>query len=155
MSEAQLGVRINALGIRANATRTAVLLELAGELAPAVIADMLGLDPGTAVRWVHAAAGGWNANAGRRPGWVTGSDGKPSAPARSDYAYRRTISGAPSLSPFCPAGSVARTAPSSFPPRATPSTASRDAVWPDRGRRKRRHRGRNRYRRRVSDEGVC
>ena len=43
-----------------------MLLELAGEVAPAVIADMFGLTPKTAVRWVRAAAGDWNAYAAHR-----------------------------------------------------------------------------------------
>jgi hypothetical protein len=43
-----------------------MLLELAGELAPAVISDMLGLNPTTAVRWARAAAGDWNAYAAQR-----------------------------------------------------------------------------------------
>jgi hypothetical protein len=62
----QLQIRLNRLGIRTRAARTTMLLELAGELAPAVIADMLGLCPGTAVRWVKAASGDWNAYAAAR-----------------------------------------------------------------------------------------
>lgn len=62
----RLQVRLNRLGIRARAARTTMLLELAGELAPAVIADMLGLNPATAVRWVKAAAGDWGAYAAAR-----------------------------------------------------------------------------------------
>lgn len=57
----QLQIRLNRLGIPTRAARTTMLIELAGELAPAVIADMLGLCPGTAVRWVKAASGDWNA----------------------------------------------------------------------------------------------
>jgi hypothetical protein len=58
--------RLGRLGIRARAARTTMLLELAGELAPTVIADTLGLYPNTAVRWVKAAAGDWNAYAAVR-----------------------------------------------------------------------------------------
>lgn len=62
----QLETRLNRIGIRARATRTTMLLEHATQLAPAVIADMLGLSPNTAVRWVKAAAGDWNAYAAMR-----------------------------------------------------------------------------------------
>jgi hypothetical protein len=61
-----LQLRLNKLGVQARPARTTMLLELAGELAPAVIADMLGLNPGTAVRWARAAAGDWNAYAAHR-----------------------------------------------------------------------------------------
>ena len=36
------------------------MLDLAAEgLAPSFLADLLGLHPGTAVKWVHAAGGDW------------------------------------------------------------------------------------------------
>jgi integrase len=66
MHPARLQNRLGRLGIRARAARTTMLLELAGELAPTVIADTLGLYPNTAVRWVKAAAGDWNAYAAAR-----------------------------------------------------------------------------------------
>ena len=62
----QLAARLGRLGINLRAARTTVLLDYAGELAPAVIADMLGLNPSTAVRWVKAASGDWNAYAAMR-----------------------------------------------------------------------------------------
>jgi hypothetical protein len=62
----QLCHRLNKLGVQTRPARTTMLIELAGELAPAVIADMLGLNPATAVRWARAAAGDWNAYAAQR-----------------------------------------------------------------------------------------
>lgn len=62
----RLGIRLGRLGIAPKAARTAILLEYAGEVPPAVLADMLGLHPNTAVRWVRAAAGDWNAYAAER-----------------------------------------------------------------------------------------
>jgi hypothetical protein len=62
----RLQIRIGRLGIVAKAARTAMLLEYASEVPAAVLADMLGLHPNTAVRWVRAAAGDWNAYAAER-----------------------------------------------------------------------------------------
>jgi hypothetical protein len=59
MSPAALELRLHRYGIYAKATRTAALLDLASELPPAVLADMIGLFKNTAVRWVHAAGGDW------------------------------------------------------------------------------------------------
>lgn len=66
LSAEQLAKRLNAIGIKARGARTTVLLELAGELPATVIADMLGLNPGTAVRWIHAAGGDWTSYAAER-----------------------------------------------------------------------------------------
>jgi hypothetical protein len=61
-----LQVRLSRLGINLRAARTTVLIDFAGELAPTVIADTLGLSAGAAVRWVKAAAGDWNGYAASR-----------------------------------------------------------------------------------------
>jgi integrase len=59
MSTDRLGLRLAAYGIDAREARTSLMLDLAGELAPAFLADLLGMHPGTAVRWVRAAGGDW------------------------------------------------------------------------------------------------
>ncbi|HET7486475.1 MAG TPA: hypothetical protein VFJ85_01005 [Acidimicrobiales bacterium] len=77
----QLGVRLAAYGIDARAARSALLLDLAGELAPGVLADLLGMHPGTAVRWVRAASGDWSGYAGSRArGGVDGEPGREREP---------------------------------------------------------------------------
>lgn len=55
----RLQVRLNAYGLRARAARTTALLDLATEVPPVVLADLLGMYPNTAVRWVQAAGGEW------------------------------------------------------------------------------------------------
>jgi hypothetical protein len=60
MSSAHLGKRLRMIGVRSHATRSAVLIELGGGLAPSVIADTLGLSISAALRWVQAGGGNWN-----------------------------------------------------------------------------------------------
>lgn len=55
--------RMRPYGIDARAARSSLLLDLAGELPPVVLADLIGLYPNTAVRWVQAARGDWAAYA--------------------------------------------------------------------------------------------
>ena len=59
----RLGSRLRALGVYAKTGRRAALLDLAGQLPAAVLADLLGLAPGTAVRWMRQAAGDWSSYA--------------------------------------------------------------------------------------------
>lgn len=66
LSAKQLSTRLGRLGINLRAARTTVLIDFAGELAPTVIADTLGLSTSAAVRWVKAASGDWNAYASAR-----------------------------------------------------------------------------------------
>jgi hypothetical protein len=66
LSAKQLSTRLGRLGINLRAARTTVLIDFAGELAPTVIADTLGLSTSAAVRWVKAASGDWNAYAAAR-----------------------------------------------------------------------------------------
>lgn len=54
-----LAARIAAHGLPVASLRTAALLELAGELPAAFLADLLGISAGTAVRWTQAAGGEW------------------------------------------------------------------------------------------------
>lgn len=55
----QLGLRLGAYGIDARATRNALMLDLGAELAPGTLADLLGINTSTAVRWVRAGGGDW------------------------------------------------------------------------------------------------
>lgn len=55
--------RMHCYGIDARAGRNSLLLDLAAELPPVVLADLIGLYPNTAVRWVQAARGDWTAYA--------------------------------------------------------------------------------------------
>lgn len=59
MTPAGLSYRLHAYNIDARHARTTAMLDLAAVLAPAVLADMIGLFPNTAVRWVQAAGGDW------------------------------------------------------------------------------------------------
>jgi integrase len=60
ITAARLGQRLRALGISAMAGRRAALTDLAAQLPAAVLADLLHLAPGTAVRWMHEAGADWN-----------------------------------------------------------------------------------------------
>ena len=60
ITAARLGQRLRALGIYAMAGRRAALTDLAAQLPAAVLADLLHLAPGTAVRWMHEAGADWN-----------------------------------------------------------------------------------------------
>ena len=54
-----LANRLRQLGISAAKLRTDVLLDLAADIPPAILADLIGLYPATAARWTHAAGGDW------------------------------------------------------------------------------------------------
>ena len=60
LTAARLGARLRKLGIRAQPGRRAALTHLAAQLPAAVLADLLGIHPTTAVNWVHDAGGDWN-----------------------------------------------------------------------------------------------
>jgi hypothetical protein len=60
LTPARLGQRLRKLGIDARAGRRAALINLAAQLPAAVLADLLHLTPGTAVRWVNNAGGDWS-----------------------------------------------------------------------------------------------
>ncbi|WP_204079408.1 hypothetical protein [Mycobacterium riyadhense] len=60
LTAARLGERLRKLGIRAQPSRRAALTHLAAQLPAAVIADLLGIHPTTAVHWVHDASGDSN-----------------------------------------------------------------------------------------------
>ena len=60
ITPARLAGRLRALGIPVQAGRRAALTGLAAQLPAAVLADTLGLQPATAVRWMHDAGADWN-----------------------------------------------------------------------------------------------
>jgi hypothetical protein len=60
LTPSHLGARLRKLGINARAGRRAALIHLAAQLPAAVLADLLHLTPGTAVRWVNNAGGDWS-----------------------------------------------------------------------------------------------
>jgi hypothetical protein len=60
ITASRLGQRLNVLGIYAMAGRRAALTDLAAQLPAAVLADLLHLSPGTAVRWMHEAGADWS-----------------------------------------------------------------------------------------------
>ena len=68
ITASQLGERLRALGIYAMPGRRAALTDLAAKMPAAVLADLLHLSPGTAVRWVHQAGGDWSATPPNSPG---------------------------------------------------------------------------------------
>jgi hypothetical protein len=56
----RLGMRLRALGIYTMAGRRAALTDLAAQLLSAVLAELLGLAPKTAVHWMRQAGGDWS-----------------------------------------------------------------------------------------------
>lgn len=60
LTAAHLGARLRRCGVYAIAGRRAALTQLAAELPAAVLADLLHLQPTTAVRWVAEAGGDWS-----------------------------------------------------------------------------------------------
>ena len=60
VTPATLGERLRALGIYAQTSRRAALLDLAAQLPAAVLADLLGLHENTAAKWMHQAGGDWS-----------------------------------------------------------------------------------------------
>lgn len=74
LTAARLGDRLRALGIHAQPGRRAALTSLAAQLPAAVLAELLGLHPTTAVRWVRDAGGDWNRYAAQL---IQGRDHQP------------------------------------------------------------------------------
>jgi len=60
ITASRLGQRLNRMGIYAMAGRRAALTDLAAQLPSAVLADLLGLAPNTAVHWMRQAGGDWS-----------------------------------------------------------------------------------------------
>ena len=59
ITPARLAQRLRALGIPVQAGRRAALTDLAARMPAAVLADLLGIGPRTAVRWMHQAGADW------------------------------------------------------------------------------------------------
>jgi hypothetical protein len=60
ITPARLAGRLRSLGIPVQAGRRAALIDLAAQMPAAVLADLLGLHPATAVKWMHQAGADWN-----------------------------------------------------------------------------------------------
>ena len=60
ITPARLADRLRALGIPVQASRRGALTGLAAQLPAAVLADTLGISPGTAVRWAYDAGTDWS-----------------------------------------------------------------------------------------------
>jgi hypothetical protein len=60
ITASRLADRLRALGIPTQAARHAALTDLAAHLPAAVLADLLGLHPTTAVKWMNQAGGDWS-----------------------------------------------------------------------------------------------
>lgn len=56
----RLAARLRAISIPTRAGRRATLTDLAAHLPAAVLADLLGLNPNTAVKWINQAGGDWS-----------------------------------------------------------------------------------------------
>lgn len=60
ISRSHLSKRLAGIGVNVRAARTGALLQLAGELPPVALADLLGISINNAVRWVAMASGDWS-----------------------------------------------------------------------------------------------
>jgi hypothetical protein len=60
ISRAQLSRRLAAAGVEVRAARNGALLQLAGEVPPIVLADLLGISINNAVKWVRISSGDWS-----------------------------------------------------------------------------------------------
>jgi hypothetical protein len=67
---------LNKHGVQVRAGRTAALIDLAGQLPPAVLASLLGLAPGTADRWSRRIASDWAAYLHARGTGMSGASGE-------------------------------------------------------------------------------
>lgn len=56
-----LCLRLHRIGVDALTVRTAAMLDLAAEVPPSIIADVIGVHDNVAARWVRAAGGDWAA----------------------------------------------------------------------------------------------
>jgi hypothetical protein len=80
ISRSQLSKRLASLGIDARAARNGALLQLAGEVPPIVLADLLGISINNAVKWVRISSGDWSnyaADRSQRPRTHSDRAGQP------------------------------------------------------------------------------
>ncbi len=59
LSETAISRRVRRFGVRAGEHRVAALAQLASEMPPAVVADLLGISPHTANVWARLAGRPW------------------------------------------------------------------------------------------------
>lgn len=60
ISRSHLSKRLRDIGVEIRGARNAALLQLAGEVPPVVLADLLGISINNAVKWVKVASGDWS-----------------------------------------------------------------------------------------------
>jgi hypothetical protein len=60
ITASRMAERLRAIGIPTRAARRAALTDLAAQLPAAVLADLLGLHPTTAVKWMSQAGADWS-----------------------------------------------------------------------------------------------
>lgn len=60
ISRGQLSRRLASIGVDARGARNGALLQLAGEVPPIVLSDLLGISINAAIRWVGVASGDWS-----------------------------------------------------------------------------------------------
>lgn len=60
ISRSHLSRRLAAVGVDVRGARNGALLQLAGQVPPVVIADLLGISINNAVKWVRVASGDWS-----------------------------------------------------------------------------------------------
>jgi hypothetical protein len=85
MHPTHLARRLGRLGVDCRASRNTALLQLAAEVPAAVLADLLGLNPSTAIKWVQLAGGNWTRYAAERARTAT-----PPRPANGHRPRRAT-----------------------------------------------------------------
>ena len=66
ISRSHLSKRLGVVGVEIRGARNAALLQLAGEVPPIVLADLLGISINGAVKWVGVASGEWSKYAADR-----------------------------------------------------------------------------------------
>ncbi len=60
ITRSHLAKRLRNVGVNIRAARNGALLQLAGEVPPVVLADLLGISINNAARWVRVASGDWS-----------------------------------------------------------------------------------------------
>ena len=66
-----LVTQLNRHGLHARPARNTALITLAADLPAAVLADLIGMHPATAVRWARLSSSDWSAYLAAEPGHST------------------------------------------------------------------------------------